>query len=67
MTEEVESHMLGGGERVLGGRVALPPIAWLVQGEGGSMFSHTLGRRTLKCYLMLVGEHVDRVGFLRRA
>lgn len=31
------------------------------------MFSHTLGRRTLKYYLMLVGVHVDTVGFFRRA
>lgn len=31
------------------------------------MFSHTLGRRTLKCYLMLAGVHVDTVGFFRRA
>lgn len=30
----------------------------------GSMFSHTLGRRTLKCYLMLAGVHVDTAGFL---
>lgn len=33
----------------------------------GSMFSHTLGWRTLKCYLMLAGVHVDTVGFFRRA
>lgn len=31
------------------------------------MFSHTLGRRTLKCYLMLAGVHVDTAGFFRRA
>lgn len=31
------------------------------------MFSHTLGRRTLKCYLMLAAVHVDTAGFLRRA
>lgn len=31
------------------------------------MFSHTLVRRTLKCYLMLAGVHVDTAGFFRRA
>lgn len=31
------------------------------------MFSHTLGRRTFKCYLMLAGVHVDTVGFFRRS
>lgn len=36
-------------------------------GKGGSMFSHASGRRTLKCYLMLAGEHVDTAGFFRRA
>lgn len=35
-------------------------LAW----RRGSTFSHTLRRRTLKCYLMLVGVHVDTVGFL---
>lgn len=62
MTEEVRVAHVGGW---VGG--SFSPSALLVHGEGGSMFSHTLGRRTLKCYLMLVGEHVDRVGFLRRA
>ena len=33
----------------------------------GSMFSHTLGWRTFKCYLMLAGVHVDTVGFFGRA
>lgn len=38
-------------------------------GEGAAVFSHTLrARRTLKCYLMLAGEHMDTAGvFLRRA
>ena len=31
------------------------------------MFSHTLGRRTLNCYLMLAVVLVDEMGFFRRA
>lgn len=38
-------------------------LVWML----GSMFSHILGSRTLKCYLMLVVLHLDIVGFLRRA
>lgn len=56
-------YLYGGREA----HVSVPLCVSGVAGWRGSMFSHTLGRRTLKCYLMLAGVHVDTVGFFRRA
>lgn len=50
-----------------GYHVSVPLCVSGVAGWRGSMFSHTLGQRTLKCYLMLAGVHVDTVGVFRRA
>lgn len=48
--------------------MALPVLHIRGAWRRGSMFSHTLGRRTLKYCLMLAGVHADAVGFfLRRA